>query len=223
MKRILALSLALARRSLRFGLRNAPAAERAGRRRARRGHGRSHRFGGVRRQRRRRSGGRRDRRRLRRADRLGCDAPGRATMAGRRVTMAGRRPADAPSGLMITTAIASAPLSIEPRGVNMKKTLSSRAGPGRRAVGFGLPDAATADRHTCRRRDRRGYGRADRIGGFRRQRGRRHRGRPDRRRDWRAGRQRRDGALRGVARDGATIITATASAPLSIETQRGET
>ena len=91
----------------------------------------------------------------------------------------------------------------------MKKILALALALAGAAVGVGLPDAATADRHPCRRRDRRGYWRADRLGGLRRQRGRRHCRRPDRRGHRRSGRQRGDGAVAGAARDGAMITTAT--------------
>ena len=112
----------------------------------------------------------------------------------RRATTEGRRPADAPSGRMITTATGSAPLSIEPTGKHEENSRSC-AGPGRRGVVSGCQTQQPADRHPCWRRDRRGNWGADRVGGFRRQRGRRHRRRPDWRGDRRAGRQRRDGAF----------------------------
>ena len=80
----------------------------------------------------------------------------------------------------------------------MKKIACSRPGPGRRGVGVGLSDAATTDRHPCRRRDRRRDWRADRLGGFRRQRGRRHCRRHHRRGHRRSGRQCGDGATRAL-------------------------
>src|SRR6202042_2916733 len=52
---------------------------------------------------------------------------------------------------------------------NREENSCSRASPGRRGVGISLPDAATADRHPCRRGHRRRYWRADLIGGFWRQ------------------------------------------------------
>ena len=89
--------------------------------------------------------------------------------------------------------------------------------------------------HGCRRSARRRNRRADRIGGHPRERGRRHRRRPDRRRNRRADRQRRDGpaarlraaarlrrAAAAVAPSGPMTITATGSAPPSIDRPRRE-
>ena len=82
----------------------------------------------------------------------------------------------------------------------MKKSSHSCAGLSRRAVRVGVLDAATADGHPCRRRDRRRRRRADRVGAYPRQRGRRHRWRSARRRDRRLDRQRRDGSAAGAMR-----------------------
>ena len=94
----------------------------------------------------------------------------------------------------------------------MKKILALTLALACAGVGVGLLYAATADRHACRRRNRRRHWRADRIGGVPRERGRRHRRWPDWRRDGRADRQRRDGAAAWIRP--AAWIRRPAAAPM---------
>jgi hypothetical protein len=112
--------LGACRRHVRLGLPDTAAAECAFRRHARRWHGCSYRFGGLRRERRRRARGRGDRRGHRRAARGGGDASAellRWAELRRRttppVTLAGRLRDGALNGPTTTTAIESAPLFIE--------------------------------------------------------------------------------------------------------------